>query len=137
MKKILLTLAILSTYAMSGFTSGTNMTGFTTVNDDKRLCKVFIKKAHNYEATMDDSKFAKATLDSYKERVISHCSTVASSTRMREILAQGDNKVLCKTSIRDAHKYQETMNKSKADKETFNMHKEKIVAHCGALIAKS
>lgn len=137
MKKIVFILAILSTYAMSGFTSGTNMAGFTTVNDDKRLCKVFIKKAQNYEATMDDSKYAKATLDSYKERVVEHCSTVASSTGMRELLAQGDNKVLCKTSIRDAHQYQETMNKSKFDKETFDTYKAKIVAHCGAVIAKS
>jgi len=137
MKKILLTLAMISTYAMSGFTSGTNMTGFTTVNDDKRLCKAFIKKAHNYEATMDDSKYAKATLDSYKERVISHCSTVAASTKMREVLNKGDNKVLCKTSIKDAYKYQETMNKSKSDKDTFDAHKAKIVAHCGALVAKS
>jgi len=137
MKKILLTLAIISTYAMSGFTSGTSMKAFTTVNDDKRLCKVFIKKAHNYEANMDDSKYAEATLDSYKDRVVSHCSTVASSTRMREILAQGDNKILCKTSIRDAHKYKETMNKSKADKETFDAYKAKIVAQCGTLVAKS
>lgn len=136
MKKLIL-LAIMSTYAMSGFFSGTNMKSFSTVNEDKRLCKVFIKKAHNYKANMDDSKYAEATLDSYKERVVEHCSTVASSTRMREILAQGDNKVLCKTSIRDAHKYKETMNNSKADKENLAAHKAKIVKHCGQVVAKS
>ena len=122
---------------MSGFSSGTSMKSFTTVQDDKRLCKVFIKKAHNYKETMNDSKFAQATLDSYKERVVSYCSTVASSTRMRTLLENGDNKVLCKTSIRDAHNYKATMNNSKADKEILDAHKAKVVAHCGALIAKS
>jgi uncharacterized membrane-anchored protein YhcB (DUF1043 family) len=134
MKKILI-LAIMSTYAMSGFTSG--MQNFTTVNDDKRLCKVFIKKAQAYQATMSNNELAKATLESYKDRVVSHCSTVAASTRMRDILAEGDNKVLCKTSIRDAHEYQATMNKSKSNKEILEAHKAKIVSHCGSLIAKS
>ena len=136
MKKLIL-LALLSTLAMSSFSVGTNMKSFTTVNDDKRLCKVFIKKAHDYQAKMGDNEYAKATLDSYKDRVVSHCSTVASSTRMREILAQGDNKVLCKTSIRDAHKYKDTMNNSKADKATLDAHIAKVRAHCGALVAKS
>jgi len=128
-------LAIMSTYAMSGFTSG--MQNFTTVNDDKRLCKVFIKKAHAYQATMSNNELAKATLESYKDRVVSHCSTVASSTTMREILSTGDNKVLCKISIRDARNYKETMNNSKSNKDILDAHKAKILAHCGKLIAKS
>ena len=136
MKNILI-LTIMSTYAMSGFTSGTAMKNFSTVEDDKRLCKVFIKKAQNYKATMSDTVLAKATLDSYKDRVVSHCSTVAASTRMRDILAEGDNKVLCKTSIRDAKEHQATMNNSKFDKETLDTHKANIVAHCGSLVAKS
>ncbi len=137
MKKIILLITIMSTYAMSGFTSGTSMKSFSTVEDDKRLCKVFIKKAQNYKETMSDTTLAKATLESYKERVVSHCSTVAASTRIRDILAEGDNKVLCKTSIRDAREYQATMNKSKSNKEILESHKANIVAHCGSLVAKS
>jgi uncharacterized membrane-anchored protein YhcB (DUF1043 family) len=136
MKKIILS-AIISTYAMSGFSSEANMNNFTTVKDDKRLCKVFIKKAHDYQTTMEDSEYAKATLDTYKERVVEHCSTVASSSRMREILVEGDNKVLCKTSIREAHEYKETMNNSQSDKATLDAHVAKVRAYCGALAAKS
>ena len=137
MKKIILLITIMSTYAMSGFTSGTSMKSFSTVEDDKRLCKVFIKKAQNYKETMSDTTLAKATLESYKERVVSHCSTVAASTRIRDILAEGDNKVLCKTSIRDAREYQATMNKSKSNKEILEAHKANVVAHCGSLVAKA
>jgi len=135
MKKLLI-LAIITTYAMSGFTSGTAMKNFSTVEEDKRLCKVFIKKAHKYQATMNNTELAKTTLESYKDRVVSHCSTVAASTRIRDILAEGDSKVLCKTSIRDAHAHHATMNKSKYDKEVLEAHKAKIIAHCGSLIAK-
>ena len=136
MKKIILLITIMTTYAMSGFTSGTSMKNFSTVEDDKRLCKVFIKKAQKYQATMSDTELAKATLESYKDRVVSHCSTVAASTRMRDILAEGDSKVLCKTSIRDAHAHHATMNKSKYDKAVLEAHKANIVAHCGSLVAK-
>lgn len=136
MKKLIL-LALIGTYAVSGFTSETTMSHFSTVNENKKLCKVFIKKAHDYQSTMDKSEYAKVTLETYKERVVEHCSTVASSTRLREILAQGDNKILCKTSIRDAHEYKETMSNSKADKATLDAHIAKVRTHCGVLVSKS
>jgi len=122
---------------MSGFTSGTNMKSFKTENEDKRLCKVFIKKAHNYKDTMREDKFSKATLDSYKQRVVSHCSTVAASSKMRSILTSTNSKVLCKASIKDAHEYKATMNDSKSNKETMDEHKENVISSCGTIIAKS
>ncbi len=133
MKKLLL-LALMSTFAMSGFPTSST---FNAQEQDLRLCKVFIKKAHNYQDTMGNSELAQATLESYKERVVSYCSTDVASAKIRSIFAQGDNKVLCKTSIRDAHAYQASMSNSEADKATLDAHKEKVVAHCGTLVAKS
>ena len=76
MKKIILLITLVSTYAMSGFSSGTMMKSISTENEDKRLCKVYIQKAHSYKETMRSDKFAQATFDSYKDRVVSHCSAV-------------------------------------------------------------
>ena len=61
---------------MSGFSSGTMMKSISTENEDKRLCKVYIKKAHNYKETMRSDKLAQATFDSYKDRVVSHCGAM-------------------------------------------------------------
>jgi hypothetical protein len=74
MKNILI-LAFMSTLAMSSFTSTTQELDFEQ-EENKRLCKVFIQKAHAYEENMRDDKLARATLDSYKERVVTHCSTL-------------------------------------------------------------
>ena len=136
MKKLIL-LALMSTFAMSNFSTSLNMEGFNAQEQDLRLCKVFIKKAHNYQETMDNSELAQATLESYKERVVSYCSTDVASAKIRSILATGDNKVLCKTSIRDAHAYQANMSNSEADKAALDAHKEKVITHCGTLVAKS
>jgi hypothetical protein len=136
MKNILL-LALMSTFAMSNFNASSTVQGFNAQEQDLRLCKVFIKKAHKYQETMGNSEFAQATLESYKERVVSYCSTEVASAKIRSILATGDNKVLCKTSIRDAHAYQASMGNSEADKAALNTYKEKVVAHCGKLVAKS
>jgi len=136
MKKLLL-LALVSTYAMSGFNTGTAMKSFNTQKEDMRLCKVFIKKAHDYKESMDKSTLAMETLNSYKDRVVSYCSTDVASAKMRNIIALGDNKVLCKIAIREAHEHQDTMNNSKYDKDTLTKRKEKVVTYCGSLVAKS
>ena len=133
MKKLIL-LALMSTFAMSNFSTSST---FNVQEEDLRLCKVFIKKAHKYQDTMDNSELAQVTLETYKERVVSYCGTAVASAKIRNIFATGDNKVLCKTSIRDAHAYQASMSNSEADKAALNAHKEKVVAHCGALVAKS
>jgi len=133
MKKLLL-LALMSTFAMSDFSTSST---FNAQEQDLRLCKVFIKKAQNYQETMDDSTLAQATLETYKERVVSYCSTEVASAKIRSIFAEGDNKVLCKTSIREAHAYQASMSNSETDKAALEAHKEKVVAHCSTLVAKS
>ena len=73
MKKLIL-LALTSVLAISG-----DFTTFNSVNsqsENKRLCKAYIKKAHSYKETMRSDKLAQATLDVYKDKVVTHCGAV-------------------------------------------------------------
>jgi len=41
--------------------------------DNKAMCKLFTEKAKNYEAKMRDDDYARATLESYKNRAALYC----------------------------------------------------------------
>lgn len=142
MKKLIL-LALMSTLAMSG--GFTNMNSSTVENEDKRLCKVFIKKAHTYKDTMRSDELAQATLDSYKGRVVSHCGAVASKQPMNpfsakivltKVEAQIENVELCKTSIKTAQMYKNTMKKDEAANTMLDSYKKDVVSNCGTISAK-
>ena len=81
---------------MSGFTSETVMGSFSAAEEDKKLCKVFVEKTHKYQATTNNTELAKTTLESYKDRAVSRCSTVAASTKIRDFLAEDDAKYFAK-----------------------------------------
>jgi len=72
MKKILI-LAIMSTFAMSGFTNEAEIKMAAASTEDARLCKVFTDKVAAYEATIRDDSLAEATLVSYKQRMNAYC----------------------------------------------------------------
>jgi len=139
MKKLIL-LALTSVFAMSG-----DLTSFNTVNtksENKRLCKVFIEKAHTYQDTMRSDELAKATLDSYKDRVVTYCGAVSAKQPMnpfaanivlKNVEAKINNVELCKTSIKTAQKYKDTQNK---DQATLDSYKNDVVANCGTISAK-
>lgn len=74
MKKLIL-LALMSAYAMSGFTNESEMKAIETAKENDRLCKIFIKKIDRYESTMRNDSLAEATLVSYKQRMTAYCST--------------------------------------------------------------
>ncbi len=145
MKKILL-LALMSTFAMSSFTTGTSMNSLSVDSEDKRLCKVFIKKAHDYKATMRSDKLAEATLDSYKDRVVTHCSAVAlkkqpmnpfiTNIALNDLNTKRTNVELCKTSIKYAHAYKNTMAKDEAAKTALDIYKKDVVENCGTISAR-
>ena len=139
MKKLIL-LALTSVFAMSG-----DLTSFNTVNtksENKRLCKVFIEKAHTYQDTMRSDELAKATLDSYKDKVVAHCGAVSAKQPMnpfaakfvlKNVEAKINTVELCKTSIKAANKYKDTKNKNEA---TLDSYKNDVVANCGTISAK-
>ena len=143
MKKIILLITLLTTYVMSGFTSGTMMKSISTENEDKRLCKVYIKKAHNYKETMRSDKLAEATLNSYKNRVVSHCGAVNKKSQNMpyfvfdtELKVIGDKKALCKSSIKKAHNYKSIETEDKLSKSRLDSYKKNVIANCGTLMTK-
>lgn len=75
MKKILL-LALMSTFAMSSFTYGPSVKNITASAEDKELCKVAIKNAHDYKTNMQSDMSDNGVADAYKKIVVAHCSTL-------------------------------------------------------------
>jgi len=82
MKKLLL-LALMSVFAVSGFT---NMNPFSkkielknidTKRTDVELCKTSIKYAHAYKDTMTQDEAAKTALNYYKNDVVANCGTIS------------------------------------------------------------
>ena len=73
MKKLIV-LALMSTFAMSGFTNEAELKAVES-NENTRLCKMFTEKVENYESTMRNDELAAATLESYKKRMSTFCST--------------------------------------------------------------
>lgn len=73
MKKLIV-LALMSTFAMSGFTNEAELKSVES-NENARLCKMFTEKVENYESTMRNDELAAATLESYKQRMSTFCST--------------------------------------------------------------
>ena len=76
MKNILL-LALMSTFAMSGFTNEAEIKMASATTEDARLCKVFTSKVAAYEATIRDDSLAEATLVSYKQRMNAYCDSAS------------------------------------------------------------
>jgi len=73
MKKLIL-LALLSTFAMSGFFTNEAEVKTAESNENARLCEMFTAKAEDYQATMRNDELAAATLESYKQRMSTYCS---------------------------------------------------------------
>lgn len=72
MKKIIL-LALMSTFAMSGFINDKERKAAES-NENARLCKMFTEKVEDYESHMRNDELAAATLESYKQRMSTFCS---------------------------------------------------------------
>lgn len=72
MTKLIL-IALMSSYAMSGFTNEAETKALETANENERLCEIFKGKVQTYESTMRNDGLAEATLDSYKKRMSAYC----------------------------------------------------------------
>lgn len=72
MKKLIV-LALMSTFAMSGFSNQAELKEVES-NENARLCKMFTEKVENYQSTMRKDELASATLESYKKRMSTFCS---------------------------------------------------------------
>ncbi len=76
MKKLIL-LALMSAFAMSGFTTSTNLKNISVKSTDVELCKTSIKYAHAYKDTMAKDEAAKTALNYYKMDVVANCGTIS------------------------------------------------------------
>lgn len=85
MKKLLL-LAVMSTLAMSAFTTMNSFSTKIELNDleTKRtnieLCKTSIKYAHAYKDMMAKNETAETALDYYKKDVVANCGAICGRT---------------------------------------------------------
>jgi hypothetical protein len=139
MKKLIL-LALTSVLAISA--EFTTFDSVNSQNENKRLCKAYIKKAHSYQETMRSDKLALATLDVYKDKVVTHCGAVtakqpldpfAAKIVLKNVEAKMKNVELCKTAIETAQAYKDIENK---DESIFDSYKKDVVANCGIISAK-
>ena len=74
MKKILL-IALISTFAFSGFYDSTDETASKKAEyaENERLCKIFTAKVEKYKADIRDDVLAAASLASYEHRAEIFC----------------------------------------------------------------
>lgn len=84
MKKLLL-LALVSTLAISGFTTMNSFNTKIALNDletkrtDIELCKTSIKYAHAYKDSISKDEAAHTALAYYKKDVVANCGKIAAA----------------------------------------------------------
>jgi len=61
---------------------------------------------------------------------------IASIMAMVNLQAETSNVEMCKTFIKEAKQYQDTMKNDKMSNATLAFYKAKVVSHCGAIVAK-
>lgn len=130
MKKILI-IAIMSTLALVSANAEAT---------DVEMCKTFINEAKAYQEIMKEDDVSKATFAFYKDSVVAHCGNIVAkmpykkdffaSALMKKDKATVNN---CKLSIKMAHSYAETTDKSFIITQA---HKINVIDNCGTLVAK-
>ena len=77
MKKYIILSLLSTSYVMSGFFNETISTNNNVKEENKRLCKLYITKSHDYINNMRKDELASATLKHYKKSVAKYCGTIA------------------------------------------------------------
>jgi hypothetical protein len=78
MKKLIL-LALVSTFAMSGFFNEAQVEQEKAQKEEAaRLCKIYTDKTEKYKETMRNDEFAQATLKNYVRIENKYCSKIHS-----------------------------------------------------------
>jgi hypothetical protein len=147
MKKLIL-LALISTFAISGFTNETELKAKEEAKENSRLCKIFTNKVEQYKSSMRDDGLAEATLVSYEERMDKYCSapvenaevkTVAEATKeiKRVSNTKDENERLCNIFIDKVENYEETMRSDDLAAATLVSYKERMSSFCQNASIKS
>ena len=149
MKKLIL-LALMSVYAMSGFTNEAEIKAIETAKENDRLCTIFTKKVETYESTMRDDSLAEATLVSYKKRKDTFCDAFAVKSNVVEVktilevepkikalASTKENARLCNVFTKKVKRYESTMRNDSLAEATLVSYKQRMTAFCNASVTKS
>lgn len=149
MKKLIL-LALMSAYAMSGFTNEAEMKAIETAKENDRLCKIFTKKVDTYESTMRNDALAEATLVSYKQRKSAFCDASAVKSDVSEIKTIAEvepeikaltsrkaNARLCNVFTKKVKTYESTMRDDSLAEATLVSYKKRMSAYCNTSSLRS
>ena len=146
MKKLIL-LALMSTFAMSGFTNEAEIKAIETAKENDRLCQIFTNKVETYKSTMRNDSLAEATLVSYEDRMDSFCAapavkaevkTIAEVTgSVKTVTGSKENARLCNIFSDKAERYESTMRNDNLAKATLISYKERMSSYCGISSVKS
>ena len=149
MKKLIL-LALMSAYAMSGFTNEAEMKAIETAKENDRLCKIFTKKVDAYESTMRNDALAEATLVSYKQRKSAFCDASAVKSDVSEIKTIAEvepeikaltsrkaNARLCNVFTKKVKTYESTMRDDSLAEATLVSYKKRMSAYCNTSSLRS
>ena len=146
MKKIIL-LALMSTFAISGFINEAEIKAKETAKENNRLCKIFTNKVDTYKATMRNDGLAEATLVSYEKRMDLYCAapavkaevkTIAEVTgEVKTVLSLKENARLCNIFSNKVETYEATMRNDDLAKATLISYKERMSSYCGTSSVKS
>jgi hypothetical protein len=100
----------------------------TVFNEGPRLCKIFNKKALEYEKDMRDDRLAKITLDSYKKRADIFCSTEELKEKDEKVYVEHNR--LCKIFNNKVVAYQKDMRDDRLAKVTLKSYKKRANYFC-------
>ncbi|MCW8820791.1 MAG: hypothetical protein OQK45_01075 [Sulfurovum sp.] len=152
MKKLIL-LALVSTFAMSGFINETDNKAVEAAKENARLCEIFKEKVQTYESTMRNDGLAEATLISYKKRMSSYCD--ASSVKSDEVKVETEKTVetakaeiktsdkaeenarLCNVFTDKVQTYEPTMRNDDLAKATLASYKKRMSTFCAVSSVRS
>ena len=149
MKKLIL-LALMSVYAMSGFTNEAEIKAIETAKENDRLCKIFTKKVDTYASTMRNDALAEATLVSYKQRKSAFCDASAVKSDVSEIKTIAEvepeikaltsrkaNARLCNVFTKKVKTYESTMRDDSLAEATLVSYKKRMSAYCNTSSLRS
>ena len=152
MKKLIL-LALVSTFAMSGFINETDNKAVETAKENASLCEIFKVKVQTYESTMRNDGLAEATLISYKKRMSSYCD--AASVKSDEVKVETvkavktakveiktpdsaeENARLCNVFTDKVQTYESTMRNDGLAEATLASYKKRMSTFCAATSVRS
>jgi hypothetical protein len=147
MKKIIM-IALMSTFAMSGFMNQEDIKEIKAAEENARLCEVFKGKVKTYESTMRNDGLAEATLISYRKRMSAYCNNTTvekpntvnvelktvetAKAEIKTLNSLEENARLCNIFTDKVKIYESSMRNDGLAEATLESYKQRQSAFCKA-----